>query len=279
MSIIDRIGALAGTELGKAIDLAHRHYQERMGAHNHTGRALVETAAEVARNHPNLIGIGVGLLVEQYLAHQKRQHDLMIASGGRPLKRDHDRAPKTDQHAGDHSGGGLHLPHLHVPVIPHDLAQVAALRPGRVALEVFGGILLLKLASTGARMFRHRHQGEVWFAPAARVRLFSGTLAAYYLMKSIRSPKLSAWRNAAVALFATDAMKPVLKVRKGDRPWVNTEPPHAELPDAPFPASAPPRPPGPYTRPTFPSEAAASAGGEEMAKDHLNGAAPPPTEP
>jgi hypothetical protein len=260
MSIIDRIGALAGTELGKAIDLAHRHYQDRMGVHNHTGRALVETAAEVARNHPNLIGIGVGLMVEQFLAHQKRQHDLMIASGGRPIK----PKPAPEVHAAPHADGldaphheHPHLPHLPHNLVPHDLAHVAALRPGRVAIEVFGALLLLKLASTGARMFRHKHQGEVWFAPAARIRLFSGALAAYYLMKSIRSPKLSAWRNAAVALFATDAIKPMLKVRKGDRPWLNTTPP-PEAEPAPF-AEAPYVPAAPRPAPVWPSEIPPSA--------------------
>ncbi len=216
--IIERIGSLAGTELGKAANLAHNFYSERMSVHSHTGRALVETAAEVARNHPNLVGIGVGLLVEQLLAEEKRRHDAHIANG------DHPNAlpPRAPPHTSGKDKPKAMLPHH--PVVHHDLIKLSTLRPGRVALEVFGGILLLKLASSGARMFRHKRQGEVWFAPAARVRLWSGTFAAYYLVKSMRSPKLSAWRNAAVALFATDALKPVLKVPKQRRGQVSAAP-------------------------------------------------------
>ena len=119
--------------------------------------------------------------------------------------------------------GGIPPPILptHRHFCPTHGLHLSSQKPGRVALEVFGGILLLKLASSGARWFRHKHQGEVWFAPAARVRLWSGTIAAYYLAKSIRSPKLSAWRNGAVAFFGTDALKPVLrapKKRKGAHP-------------------------------------------------------------
>jgi hypothetical protein len=60
-------------------------------------------------------------------------------------------------------------------------------------------------------MFSHRHQGEVWFASAAKIRLFSGSIAAYNLASAIRSPKISAWRNGAIFFFGTDAVKPVLK--------------------------------------------------------------------
>ncbi len=212
MSVIERVGALAGTELGKAIDLAHRFYRERMGIHNHAGRALVETAAEVARNHPNLVGIGVGLLVEQFLAEQKRRHDVHMAE----QQAEHPGAlPHPDHpHAEPHAPHAPHLPHLHVPAVHFDRIALSKLKPGKIAWEVFGGILLLKLASTGVRMFRHDHQHEAWFAPAARVRLFSGTIAAYYFAKSLKSPKLSAWRNGAIALFGTDALKPVLKAPK-----------------------------------------------------------------
>lgn len=212
--LIDRIGSLAGTELGKALDLAHRFYQERMGVHSHTGRALIETVAEVARNHPNLVGIGVGLLVEKLLADQKRRHDVHIA--------------ELEGKAEAGLGHGAHpgpvapkpaLPHHapHAPLVHHDLINLHALRPGRIAFEVFGALVLLKLASSGIRLFRHDKQHEVWFAPAARIRLWSGTIAAYYMVKSLKSPKVSAWRNAAIALFATDALKPVLRgpKRKG----------------------------------------------------------------
>ena len=216
--IIERIGSLAGTELGKATNLAHLTYQERMGVHNHTGRALVETVAEVARNHPNLVGIGAGLLVEQLLAEEKRRHDAHLAGVDPDLAQ-----PNTPR-----------LPTHHYLLPTHGL-RLSTLKPGRVAMEVFGGIVLLKLAATGAKMFRHKHQGEVWFAPAARVRLWSGTIAVYYLVKSIRSPKLSAWRNAAVALFATDALKPVLRMSKKQRIA-------AQARTTPDPRTAPPPP-------------------------------------
>ena len=78
--IMERVGALAGTELSKAVDLAHRTYQDRMGVHRHTGRALVETVAEVCRNHPNLVGVGAGLLVEQLLVQEKQRHDAHVAA-------------------------------------------------------------------------------------------------------------------------------------------------------------------------------------------------------
>ncbi len=250
--IIDRIGSLAGTELGKAIDLAHRFYQERMGVHNHTGRALIETAAEVARNHPNLVGIGVGLLVEQFLAEQKRRHDVhmaeMEAHPELATPSHADRAAKPESKSPATHG----LPDIHYPLVHHDLIQLHTLRPGRIAFEVFGALALLKLASTGVRWFRHDKQHEVWFAPAARIRLWSGTIAAYYLAKSLKSPKLSAWRNAAVALFATDALKPVLKGpkrrKKGDQPYRPVAPAIAHAPAAP-PAPRPPAPAEPNPAP------------------------------
>ena len=81
--IVERIGSLAGTELAKAADLAHSVFQDRMQTHGHTGRAIIETIAEICRNHPNLVGIGVGLLVEQILLEEKRRHDAVHPRGGR----------------------------------------------------------------------------------------------------------------------------------------------------------------------------------------------------
>lgn len=242
--LIDRIGSLAGTDLGKAVDLGHRFYLERMGVHNHTGRALVETAAEIARNHPNLVGIGVGLLVEQFLAEQKRRHDVYVAElegeakiGAPPQK------PLTVDRPKPAPAPKPHGPHLdlHLPVLHGDLIKLDALRPGTVALEVFGALVLLKLASTGLRWFRHDKQHEVWFAPAAKIRLWSGAIAAYYLVKSLKSPKMSAWRNAAVALFATDALKPVLKAPK--RRGKTNPPSRAVTPVLSSPVSAAPEAP------------------------------------
>jgi hypothetical protein len=227
-SIVERIGALAGTELSKAVDLAHQTYQDRLGAHRHAGRALVETVAEVCRNHPNLVGIGAGLLVEQLLVHEKHKHDARVEARGTFAA--YDIPPPTDPFpeapqpvddaaavAAPATASGLKNAHL-----PHDMIKLSDLKPRKVAFEVFGAILLLKLAATGAKMFRHKHQGEVWFAPAARIHLFSGSIAAYYLVSAARSPKISAWRNAAIALFGTDALKPLLNP---SRKWRNQRAP------------------------------------------------------
>ncbi len=176
-SIVERIGALAGTELSKAIDLAHRTYQDRLGQHRHVGRALVETVAEVCRNHPNLVGVGVGVLVEQLLLHAKEKHDARetllgsertdLVTQPRPGIQSQPFvvggvADDPGQVQPDPAPVGLKNAHL-----PHHMLKLSDLHPRRVAFEVFGGILLLKLAATGAKMFRHKHQAEVWFAPAS----------------------------------------------------------------------------------------------------------------
>ncbi len=214
--LFDRIGALAGTDLSKAADLAHRTFQGRMGDHHHAGRALVETVAEICREHPNLVGIGAGLLVEQLLVREKEWHDAHLAAADPALDADTPPPPPVDPFE----------PPMALPApaeapaptglknrdLPHHMLKLGELRPGRVAMEVFGGILVLKLAATGAKLFRHKRQGEIWFAQAARIRLFSGTIAAYNLASAIRSPKISAWRNGAILFFGTDAVKPLLKL-------------------------------------------------------------------
>ncbi len=224
--IIERIGSLAGTELAKAVNLAHSHYTGRMAVHGHTGRALIETVAEVCRNHPNLVGIGVGLMVEQLLVEEKKHHDAQLKAGIAapaevdPVTGEPRPAPTPEQGviAGpasvpmdsshpDHPDHHLHFPALHAPTV-----RLSTLKPGKVAWEVFGALMALKIASFTARLFKRDHS-DAWFAPAARIHLISGSLATYYFVKSVRSPRLSAWRNAAIALFATDALKPVLKHR------------------------------------------------------------------
>ena len=221
-SIVERIGALAGTEMSKAVDLAHRTYQERVSDHRHVGRALVETVAEVCRNHPNLVGIGAGVLVEQLLLHAKERHDahLAVAAETEP-----DVVTPTDPFAANDpfpDQSALPAPDA-VPVgtknahLPHHMIKLSDLKPRQVAFEVFGGIILLKLAATGAKIFRHKHQGEVWFAPAARIHLFSASIAAYNLVSAARSPKISAWRNGAIFFFGTDALKPILKPSRRQR--------------------------------------------------------------
>jgi len=222
--IVERIGSLAGTELAKAVNLAHSHYTGRMAVHGHTGRALVETVAEVCRNHPNLVGIGVGLLVEQLLVEEKHRHDAHLKAEvaaptevdpvtGEPIA---PPAPETGVIAGpatapvdpiQHPDHHLHFPALHAPHV-----RLSTLKPSKIAWEVFGALLLIKFGAFAARLFRRNHT-EVWFAPAGHIHLFSGTIATYYFVKALSRPKISAWRNAAIALFGTDALKPVLKHR------------------------------------------------------------------
>lgn len=215
--ILETLGAMAGTDLGKAINLAHTTFQDRMGEHNHFGRALLETVAKVAREHPNLMGIGAALLVEAIILAEKRHSELHPNGGGLPhVNLPHVSVPQVNlPHI---STPHVDLPHLHAPQVHLD-----HIKPGKVALEVFGGLMLLKFASFGAKMFRRRQTQEVWFAPAAKIHLISGTLAAYYIAKSISSPKISSWRNAAAALFATDALKPVLKAPKRPKGAATTQ--------------------------------------------------------
>jgi hypothetical protein len=230
--LFERLTSLSGTELAKATNLAHQTYQSRMSTHGHTGRALVETVAHVCRNHPGLVGIGVGLVVEQLLAHEKHIYDKTHAPDGTPLP-GVQPAPAP----------GQPLPHPinhHLPL--HEI-KLANLRPGHIAGEVFGALVLLKIASTGVRMFRHKHQGETWFNHAARIHLFSGSIGAYYLVKSLTLKKPSAWTNAFAALFITDALKPVLKRDPKWRPapgmQTSAEPAHlAEV--TPLPVAAAP---------------------------------------
>jgi hypothetical protein len=222
--ILDGLKTIAGADASKIADFAHGHFSDRMGEHGHTGRAIIETAAELCRRHPNLVGIAAGVMVERLLVAEKHHHDEHLAaeqaaapaaalttvaddetaeaSKGKPRK------PKSVKAAkGKVKGNQDHL-------------RLHALKPGRVAMEVFGGLLLLKMAASGARIFRHKHQGEVWFAPAAKIHLWSATFCAYNTVKAFRSPHVSAWRNGAILFFGTDAIKPVLK-------WYRTHPAHA----------------------------------------------------
>ena len=197
MGIFDRITSLAGTEWAEMSNFAHETFQTRLGEHRHSARALVETVAMVARNHPNLVGIGAGFLVERLLVEEKQRHEAAAIHGASPVPGETALAVHT---------GTLHPPHsLHVPRL-----NLSKLRPARIGWEVFGALILLKLAASGAKLFRHKHQHEVWFAPAARIRLFSGSLAAYQFAKALRSPKVSALRNGMIAFFGTRAMKPLL---------------------------------------------------------------------
>jgi hypothetical protein len=214
--ILDRLKTIAGADASKIADFAHSHFSNRMGEHGHTGRAVIETVAELCRRHPNLVGIAAGVMVERLLVAEKHHHEEHLAAEQRlPAN-----AALTSSPAGETAKAKKPKPVKVAKAKSEHHTRLHALKPGRVALEVFGGLLLLKMAASGARIFRHKHQGEVWFAPAAKIHLFSATLCAYNTVKAFRSPNVSAWRNGAILFFGTDAIKPVLK-------WYKTHPAHS----------------------------------------------------
>ncbi len=212
----------------KAADLAQHTFHTGLQDHGHHGRAFIETLAELCRNHPNIVGIGVGLLVEQLLSEEKRQHDRKVAqtpvvlteapaaldgeappidpATGDPVMEDAAVPPPVVEAAVHHH----HLPELHAPQI-----RLHKIRPAHLAFDVFGGLLLLKVGLAVGRLFRRKKgQPDGVFASVSHVHLLSATIATYYFASSLRAPKVSAWRNAAIALFGTDAIKPLLKARK-----------------------------------------------------------------
>jgi len=212
--IVERIGSLAGTELAKAADLAHSVFQDRLQTHGHTGRAIIETIAEICRNHPNLVGIGVGLLVEQILLEEKRRYDHAHPKGATlapaPALPD-GQPPLADPNVPLHEAIVPVVPDTHAPPA-HPAKPHKPIRPGSLAFEVFGGLLVLKMGALFSALFRKDHHAATWLADASKIHIFSATFAAYYTAKAIRSHKISAWRNAAIALFATDAIKPMLQM-------------------------------------------------------------------
>ena len=229
--IFDRISALAGSDVEKAANLAHQTYQGGMGEHGHHGRAFIETLATLCRNHPNIVGIGVGLLVEQLLSEEKREHDRRVAQAPAPVV---PAAPVLIEGAegveGEVAPGAAAaapvvapVPAPAPPAHEHHRLEAATRRiqhvkPGKLAMEVFGALLLLKFgAAFSHARHRKRHEPDGWLVAASRIHLLSATLAAYYFAKSLRSEKVSAWRNAAIGLFGTDALKPLLKAQKAAR--------------------------------------------------------------
>lgn len=208
MGIIERIGSLAGTELAKAADLAHETFQDRLGVHGHTGRALVESIAEMCRNHPNLVGIAVGVAVEQLLVHEKHHHDLEVAEQAA-----HPDAAPADA-AREHLLGGARVP-LRRPAphhTPHHLLRFSRIHPSRIAMEVFGALVLLKFTTGMARVFSRRKAHEhASIASVARIRLFSAAFAAYFIAKGLKTHEVSALRNGLAVFFATRALKPLLR--------------------------------------------------------------------
>jgi hypothetical protein len=238
--IIEHIQSAVGGESAKIAEFIHETFHDRLSSHGHFGRAAVETVAETCRKHPAAIGLATGLLVDRLLVEEERRHEAKLVAGeGETPAAANDR-PKAKKAKAKHA--------------PLRLTQM---KPGRVAFEVFGGLMLLKIAASGARIFRHKHQDEVWFAPAAKIHLLSGTLCAYNLTKALRSRNISAWRNGAILLFGTDAIKPVLKWYKAHPPAAPKEEP-AEAQPAPA-AEATPAPAPTHTAAPFSHDAVASA--------------------
>lgn len=216
---------MAGSDLEKAADMAHHSYQDALHRHGHHGRAFIETLAKLCREHPNIVGIGVGLLVEQLLSEEKREFDrkqAVLAQAGPDGDAANGGSDDGPPAQADGSQPALALAPAPAPTAPahHREARLRlhTIHPGRLALEVFGALLLLKFGVAAAHMFgRKRPQHDGWIAAAAKIHLLSASIATYYFAKSLRARRASAWRNAAVALFGTDAVKPLLKPQKSFR--------------------------------------------------------------
>ena len=223
--LFQRLSTLVGSDIEKAADLAHRTFNAGLDEHGHHGRAFIESLAKLCREHPNLVGIGVGILVEQLLSEEKREHDRKMAAQAAMAPA---VVPATDP-AAPVIAPPLSLGHDSVGVDPFLLspgpapavrgpARVHHIRPVRLALEVFGGLMALKFSHAIGRMFgKGRPQHDSWFTSAAKIHVLSASLATYCFASALHSPRVSAWRNAAIGLFGTDAIKPLLKPQKALR--------------------------------------------------------------
>jgi hypothetical protein len=204
---IERLETAIGKELAGIAGFAHDTFRGRMGEHGHTGMALIETIAEVCRNHPNIVGIGAGILVERLLVAEKHAHDAHLAALAEHAERQEGRRPAKRRKP----------EHAPTTRAAFRLKKGRRLKPGRLAFEVLGALILLKLANSSTRLFHHKHHGEVWFAPVAKIHAISAAIATYNLISAINDPKASAWRNGAILFFGTDAVKPLLN-------WYATHP-------------------------------------------------------
>jgi hypothetical protein len=230
--IFQHLSTLVGSDLEKAADAAQHTFQTGLAEHGHHGRALIETLAKLCRDHPNLVGIGVGILVEQLLSEEKREHDrrqAQAASEPPPISQA-PLSPPSMSFAHDSVGvdpfllaaqptpAAAAMPAPPPAALPARRTSTRHIRPVRLALEVFGGLTLLKISHAVGRLFgKRRPPHDGWFAAAARIHTLSAALATYCFAASLRSPKVSAWRNAAIGLFGTDAIKPLLKPQKPPR--------------------------------------------------------------
>ena len=199
MSLFDRIGTLASTDAGAALSSTHEHFQRRLNTHGHFGRALIESVAELCRNHPNLVGIAVGVVVEQLLVHEKHHHDLEEAEQAEAARE------------GLPTGSKVSLPRAAPHHTPHHLLRFSRIHPGRIAMEVFGALVLLKFSTGIAHIFSRKGKRHGTLGQVARIRLFSATFGAYYTAKALKSHEVSAGRNAAAMFFATRALQPLLR--------------------------------------------------------------------
>ena len=221
MGLFNSLSALGGTSTGQALGSAHEHFQQRLNTHGHFGRAFIESFAELCRNHPNLVGVAAGVLVEQLLVHEKHHHDLEVKEEARA---EHEGLPPGSK------APGLRPPAPHHT--PHHLLRFSRIHPFRIAMEVFGALVLLKFSLGMAKVFsRKRAHARASLAPVAKIRLFSASFAAYFIAKALRSHDVSASRNALAMFFGTRALKPLL--RPSDRrPSAAPPPPPPEPPAA-----------------------------------------------
>ena len=136
--IVERLGSMASTDMGKVLSLAHTTYNERMQVHNHTGLAILETIGHVARVHPAIFGVGALFLIELVLEEQKILHQQHLAASGAAAG----SATGSTAGAEPHAGGGLHFPHIEAPHLTAPQLHAPKLnldhiKPGKVAMEVF----------------------------------------------------------------------------------------------------------------------------------------------
>ncbi len=198
MGIFDRLGMMGTTDVGRALASSHEHFQERINTHGHFGRAFVESIAHFCRNHPNLAGIAVGVLVEQLLVHEKHHHEQEEAEKAEAVRNGTAPPPKVA------------LPRAAPHHTPHHMLRFARIRPGRLAMEVFGALVLLKFSTGVAHLFqRRKHRSSL--GTVAKIRLISGTFGTYFTAKALKSHEVSALRNGLAMFFATRALKPLLR--------------------------------------------------------------------
>ena len=194
---IENLEKQIGLELKHIFAFAHGIFQGKMGDHGHVGMAIIEAFAEVCRKHPTVVSLAVAGLVELLLAAEKKHHEEHMAAVAdhhekRQLRANRKATPKPLTRA----------------AIRRQKSK--RLKPLRLALEVLGGLTVLKIANSSTRFFHHKHHGEVWFAPLTKVGAFSAALATYNLISAINDPKVNALRNGAIFYFATVAFKPLL---------------------------------------------------------------------